>query len=158
MTYFDSDGVIYDFNYWVDFYDPSAFDRPLGVDSLMVNHYDTVFLKGRKTRKADYFINRLVNDEECFVLSAVPSVERLYSEFPEIGKEEIEKRVNTMMENKKLWFESHGVPREKVILVTKAAHKARYCKSKNDTLYDDWMPNISRWIEKGGNGVLVEQH
>ena len=57
-------------------------------------------------------------------------------------------------ENKYIWFEKHGIPRNKVIIVESAQDKASFCKP-GDILYDDYRKNIASWEKSGGIGILT---
>lgn len=152
MIYIDSDGVMFDFDYWKNSINPNA-KSDLEIERLMIENYDTAFSTEQKCKNADAFLDILRKNSHARVLTALPNVERLVGRFPEYS--DIPARVEVMKENKYRWFERNGVPRSKVITTDGARGKNEYCKNCTDVLFDDYLPNIERWRECGGIGILV---
>lgn len=155
MVYVDSDGVMANFKEWVNEYSNGNYKNlsVKEVDLIMIDNYKTVFLTSKECNNASKYLDMIRENECCRVLTALPSVNRLRSEFPLVS--DIEYRVSVMKENKYKWFEERGIPREKVIITNRSSDKSKYCKSPADVLFDDWGTNIENWREAGGVGCLV---
>ena len=158
MTYVDSDGTISDFLGWALEKDPHALDSPDNtlhwerVSELMVLHCDEVFLVSKPLSCADFFIDEVKKNDDWFVLTALSEPHRLEKYCKNISVEEV---LNKHKENKYLWFEKRGIPREKVIICESSKDKIQYCKDHDDLLYDDNWDNIIAWRNAGGSTIKV---
>ena len=158
MIYVDSDGTISDFLGWALEKDPKALDSPDStlhwerVSELMVLYYKEVFLVSKPLGFADFFIEEIKNNDDWFVLTALSEPNRLEKYCKNVDVQEV---LDTHRENKYLWFEKRGIPREKVIICDSSKDKTKYCKDFNDLLYDDNWDNIKAWRAAGGSTIKV---
>lgn len=146
MVYVDSDGVLSDFNGWVESIDPGAIGNEQAILRMMAEHANSCFIDAPPLPHTGFLLKELRDNPEWKVLTALPKKERLE---PFCGN--VDKVLEKLKDNKIRWFRSLGIPESKVIIVSGAAEKTRYCEP-GDVLYDDHHPNIRKWREAGGIG------
>lgn len=148
MVYVDSDGVLSDFNGWVESIDPSAIGNEQAILRMMVEHAGSCFIDASPLPHTGFLFRELRTNPDWKVLTAVPRRERLEPYCTDRSADEI---IEVLKANKIRWFRLRGIPESKVIIVEGSPEKAKYCKP-NDVLYDDHHPNIVRWRANGGIG------
>lgn len=151
MTYIDSDGVLANFDDYLTEY----LGHPASVEEarkVMVEDYKNSFLVSRTLPHSAFYFDMLVNDPNCYVLTALSKAEHLEPCCTDVPVEEV---LRTHRENKYTWFERRGIPRNKVIIVDHASEKLKYCKP-GDVLYDDRKKTIQEWNELGGIGIHIK--
>lgn len=135
MIYLDMDGVIADFD--------GYFERLFGVLPRQipaterwnkVNKTPNYWVDLPKTPEADILITHL-KKYGFAILTGVPH----------LGCDKAKAQ-------KRQWLKKHyGI--EANIICCNSRDKANYCQV-GDILIDDWPPNIERWIQAGGIGIL----
>ena len=153
-TYIDSDGVLSDFHGWVASHNNGVLDESIDIDRFIIDHYETCYIDAKQLPGKDLWLLMLATDPDWYVLSSVGSFERWKNAAPELDDFEIMRRALVMIDNKYKWFEERGVPRDKVILVTKSSSKINYCQP-GDILYDDYNKTLDQWEEAGGLAIKV---
>lgn len=157
-TYFDSDGVIFDFYGWVKTKNPLAnLNKSSDIDHTLFDNYlegfrDFPVIKGRES-----LIDRVIIDENSFILTAVPSFKRWKEIFgSKFSDEDIKNRLEVLRDNKIKWYKDFGVPEGKVIICEGTSAKMSWC-SPGDVLFDDFEKSVDKWNDLGGLGVLVSR-
>ena len=159
-TYFDSDGVIADFYGWI--HDKSGIDninelrKGALIDNVMFDNYESCFLDCNIIKGRESFIDRLIYDDDCYVLTSVPSFIRWKDVFEgRCTEEEIRHRIDVLRNNKIKWYKIFGVPEDKIIICEGTTAKMSWCKP-GDILYDDFQSSVDKWNRLGGIGIWVE--
>lgn len=135
MIYLDMDGVIADFDC---FFKCSFGVLPSQVSSeerwQRVVEHPNYWADLPKKNDADKLVNYL-REYGFTILTGVPVIGG--------KKAEVEK---------KIWLKKHyGM--DKDIICCLGREKSKFCRT-GDILIDDWAPNIERWIQAGGIGIL----
>lgn len=135
MIYLDMDGVIADFDgYFEQLFGVLPRHIPKTERWDKVNNTPNYWVDLPKMQGADKLIHHL-NTYGFMVLTGVPHLG--------CEKAKIQKRV---------WLKNHyGI--ETDVICCFSHDKANYCQV-GDILIDDWLPNIERWIQAGGIGIL----
>ena len=157
MTYVDSDNTISDFLGWALSKDPHALDSPDNtrhwekVSEILVLYYKEAFLESKLCGQGDFFIEQIKKNDDWMVLTALSKPERLEKYCKDVSLEEV---LETHKENKYLWFEKRGIPRNKVIICRDILSKVEHCKP-GDLLFDDNWDIIKAWRKAGGRTIRV---
>ena len=154
--YIDSDGVIADFRKWVE---SKGIDMetasPKDIHRVMMENYAECFLALDVIEGRESLMDLAIEDDDVFILTAVPSVDSISREFRGIyDSSKIEKRLLIMRNNKIEWYSRRGVPENKVIICNGTSSKVKWCRP-GDVLYDDLPGTVEKWRRMGGIGVLV---
>lgn len=152
MIYIDSDGVLSDFDQWLIDVNCANHNNSNEVFKSIIEHQDRVFLESKQIR-ANNWIRRKMKRSDFRVLTALPDKDAFRKFFN--SDEEFNSCYNKLKENKYIWFEKIGIPRDKVIVTSTREEKFKYCTSYEDILYDDYPDTIKKWRSLGGTGVLV---
>ena len=145
-VYIDSDGVLADFEGWIRKYDPELLHP---VYKTAIKHMSEAFRVSEVIDRG--LIEFIKNNKDAYVLTAVPSIEHIESfNDTDYSSEAIQ---NIFINNKKVWFESVGIPLEQVIIVTHREDKVKYSNPKS-LLIDNYEKNCKEWRERGGTTVL----
>ena len=152
MIYIDSDGVLSDFDSWLVQNQCANHNDSAEVYKTIIEHQDGAFIES-KPIKENNWIRRKMRREDFRILTSLPDK----VEFRKFFNSDIAflACIDKLKENKYLWFEKIGVPREKVIITGTRKEKFNYCKGPNDVLYDDFPSTIKQWKALGGRGILV---
>ena len=153
-TFIDSDGVLADFIGWVESVRPGSLGDDEAVDRCVVDNYTRAYLDSKPLHEAGLFLEQLAVDPDCYVLTCVGDWHRYKVYYPEKTDEEMVEIFNVLRENKYKWFEEHGVPRDKVVIVEKSSKKLEYC-APGFILVDDWDRTVDAWNDLGGVGIKV---
>ena len=145
-VYIDSDGVLADFEGWIRKYDPELLHP---VYKTAIKHMSEAFRVSEVIDRG--LIEFIKNNKDAYVLTAVPSIEHIepYND-TDYSSEAIQ---NIFIHNKRIWFESVGIPLEQVIIVTRRSDKVKYSNSEA-LLIDNYEKNCKEWRESGGTAVL----
>jgi len=153
-TYIDSDGVVADFMGWVKSLCPDVENDCEFVDQFVVNNYERCYLDSKPIHENSLFMDLVANHSDYYILTCVGDYHKYMHYFPEKSEEEMKHIFDVLTENKYKWFESYGVPRDKVIVVKRSSEKLEYCKD-GAILYDDFDKTVDAWNELGGVGIKV---
>lgn len=157
MTYVDSDNTISDFLGWALSKDPHALDGPDDhrhwekVSEILVKYYKEAFLESKLCGQGDFFLEQIRQNDDWMVLTALSTPDKLEKYCINVSLDEV---LNTHKENKYIWFERHGIPRNKVIICDSIMSKVEHCHP-GDLLYDDNWDIIKAWRRAGGITVRV---
>lgn len=156
-TYIDSDGVLADFLGWVESVRPEAIGSHEAVDRCVIDNYERAYLDCEELHGSGLWMQLAAVDDDFFVLTCAGRAEHYLEYYPDMTYERMSHIMDTLRENKYRWFESHGVPRDKVIVVNGASEKLTFCR-EGDVLLDDWDKTVDAWNDLGGIGIKVYNH
>lgn len=144
--YFDCDGVLSNLDKWIDFRDERRYHP---VTKTIVGDFTSAY---KSTKVLDSrAIDFIKNNDDCFVITTVPSIDNIdrYNDL-EIDDKHIPSKLiyDTLVKNRKKWFETQNIPLSKVIFVKDQTEKMSY-SSPTSILIDDNDLECRKWRESG---------
>ena len=143
MIYLDVDGVIADFQAWLQAlgWEGGLFVEPGKLEKFMAKNYTQIFRTSPPTSNMQFFRAMYYKENDMKILTAR-------------GSHYKKEHINTVIENKHFWLNQFGFRTEDIIVVEQSKDKLPYCQP-GDVLYDDKRWTIKKWNELGGIGFLV---
>ena len=121
-------------------------------NTIAVEQYEIMFAESERIEE-----NFALLQGDYRILTALPHQQNFFKYGTLLGfdSQELAKRYNQLYINKLQWCIKQGIPADRVIIVPARKLKQQFCISPCDVLYDDSLPTIREWRQKGGTGFVV---
>jgi hypothetical protein len=148
MIYLDLDGVLADFNGYIETLSPGCLDSREKTREVILEHYKECFRKSEVLEKNVKFLEPILRGRcgEFKILTALPG-----KSF-EMSDEVIE----TLKQNKLYWLKKHfDLDEDKVIIARGIKGKFEHLK-EGDILYDDNIDTVKKCLKLGIYGIYIK--
>lgn len=148
MIYLDLDGVLADFNGYIETLSPGCLDSREKTREVILEHYKECFRKSEVLEKNVKFLEPILRGRcgEFKILTALPG-----KSF-EMSDEVIE----TLKQNKLYWLKKHfDLDEDKVIITRGIKGKFEHLK-EGDILYDDNIDTVKKCLKLGIYGIYIK--
>lgn len=145
MIYLDLDGVLADFNGYIETVNPGCLDSAEETTKTIIKYHKECFRKSEILKENVLLLKDILDSKNFMILTALPSRKR---DIPE-------DIVEVLRKNKIFWCKKYLNIDEDKIIVTRGVKEKFLHLKEGDTLCDDNLSIIKQCKKLGINGIHV---